>query len=274
MRERARKELARPAKLTLESLLELDQEARALGFVSERVEILLMLSQTYWRLGDEAEAERTAGECVETAEGHGDLMLLAQALNRLAATQLQNAPARAEENYRQALSIAEQIGDARTQARCHINLATIAARRNDWEAARHSYGRGIVLARGAGMPDLWGTSALNLGVGCYRTGDYDRARELLGEALALVAAVKNSEIQLRRSAYAGSRVARSTKHGKPTLTSRSALIDAQTGFRAESSSRHSEWHCSLPMVGRKKPSRGTKRPWSPPSRLISIRPRG
>jgi tetratricopeptide (TPR) repeat protein len=164
--------------------------------VSEHIEILLMLSQTYGRLGDEAEAERSASECVETAKEHGDLMLLAQAVNRLAATQLQNAPARAEDNYHQALSIAEQIGDARTQARCHINLAGIAARRNDWETARHSYGRGIALARGAGMPDLWGTSALNLGVGCYRTGDYDRARELLGEALALVAAVKNSEIQL------------------------------------------------------------------------------
>jgi len=196
MRERAGKELARPAKLTLESLLQLDREARALGFVSERIEILLMLSQTYGRLGDEAEAERAASECVETAKAHGDLMLLAQAVVRLAATVLQNAPTRAEENYRQALSIAEQIGDARTQARCHINLATIAARRNDWETARHSYGTGIALARGAGMPDLWGTSALNLGVGCYRTGDYDRARELLGEALALVAAVKNSEIQL------------------------------------------------------------------------------
>src|SRR5256885_2269770 len=46
------------------------------------------------------------------------------------------------------------------------------------------------------MPDLWGSAALNLGVSYHRSGDYERARELLGEALALVAAVKNSEIQL------------------------------------------------------------------------------
>ena len=196
MRERARKELARPAKLTLESLLQLDEEARSLGFVSEGIEILMMLSQTYARLGDEAEAERTANECVETAQGHGDPMLLAQALNRLAATLQQNEPAKAEQIYRQALSIAEQIGDARGQARCHNNLGNIAARRNDWQEARTSYGTAISLARAAGMPDLWGIAALNLGVGCYRTGDYDRARDLLGEALALVAAVKNSEIQL------------------------------------------------------------------------------
>lgn len=196
MRERARKELAHPAKLTLESLLQLDMEARALGFVSERIEILMMLSQTYGRLGDEAEAERTAVECVETAEGHGDLMLVAQALNRLAATLQQEEPDRAEQIYRQALSIAEQIGDARGQARCHNNLGNIAARRNAWQEARNSYGTAIALARAAGMPDLWGIAALNLGVSYHRSGDYERARELLGEALALVAAVKNSEIQL------------------------------------------------------------------------------
>jgi tetratricopeptide (TPR) repeat protein len=46
------------------------------------------------------------------------------------------------------------------------------------------------------MPDLWGGAASNLGVSYLRSGHYDRARELLGEALALVAAVKNSEIQL------------------------------------------------------------------------------
>jgi tetratricopeptide (TPR) repeat protein len=46
------------------------------------------------------------------------------------------------------------------------------------------------------MPDLWGIAASNLGVSYHRRGEYDRARELLGEALALVAAVKNSEIQL------------------------------------------------------------------------------
>ena len=196
MRERARKELAHPAKLTLESLLQLNEEALTLGFVSERIEILMMLSQTYGRLGDTAETERTANECVETAEGHGDLNLLAQALNRLAATLQQDHPERAEQIYRQALSLAERIGDARGQARCHNNLGNIAARRNAWQEARGSYGTAIALARAAGMPDLWGIAALNLGVSYHRSGDYERARELLGEALALVAAVKNSEIQL------------------------------------------------------------------------------
>ena len=196
MRERARKELAHPAKLTLESLLQLDEEAKALGFVSERIEIMMMLSQTYGRLGDPSAAERTANECVETAEHHGDLMLLTQALNRLAVTLEMDDPDQAERIYSRTLEIAQRTSDAAAQARCHNNLGNIAARRNDWQKARHSYGTAIALARGAGMPDLWGIAALNLGVSYHRSGDYERARELLGEALALVAAVKNSEIQL------------------------------------------------------------------------------
>jgi tetratricopeptide (TPR) repeat protein len=196
MRERARKELAHPAKLTLESLLQLDEEAKSLGFVSERIEILMMLSQTYGRLGDPRAAERTANECVETAEEHGDLMLLTQALNRLAVTLQMDNPDAAAQIYRRTLEIAQRTGDAAAQARCHNNLGNIAATRNDWQKARQSYGTAIALARGAGMPDLWGIAALNLGVSYHRSGDYERARELLGEALALVAAVKNSEIQL------------------------------------------------------------------------------
>jgi tetratricopeptide (TPR) repeat protein len=94
------------------------------------------------------------------------------------------------------LEIFTAIGDARGQARCHNNLGNIAAWKNAWLSAHQSYDTAISLARSAGMPDLWGTAASNLGVSYLRLGDNERARELLGEALALVAAVKNSEIQL------------------------------------------------------------------------------
>ena len=196
MRERARKELGRPPNLSLESLLQLEQEARSLGFVSERIEIMMMLSQTYGRLGDLVAAERTAKECVETAERHGDLMLLTQALTRLAVTLQTDDPDRAAEIYLRTLDIGQQTGDAAVQARTHNNLGNIAIRRNDSQRARTSYRNAIALARGAGIPDIWGVAALNLGVSHLHSGEYDRARELLGEALALVAAVKNSEIQL------------------------------------------------------------------------------
>lgn len=195
MRERARKELGQPAKLTLDALLALDADARRFGLERERVDILLMLSQTYGRMGDIKEAVRIARTCVEKAEEISDQMLLAQALNRLASLHPEERE-EAEHNYRRALEIFQRLGDARGQARCHNNLANIALARNARQEARQSYSTAIALARSAGMPDLWGTAATNLGLTYHRSGDFERARELHGQALALLAAVKNSEIQL------------------------------------------------------------------------------
>ena len=196
LRERARKELGQPARLTLEALLALDAEANRLGFARERVEVLMLLSQTYGRLGERKQATKIATECVESAESINDQMLLAQALNRLAAALHEDEPEKADHIYRRALAIFQNIGDARGQARCYNNLGNGAAARGAWQEARQSYSTAITLARAAGMPDLWGTAATNLGLTYARSGDYERARELHGEALALVAAVKNSEIQL------------------------------------------------------------------------------
>jgi diguanylate cyclase (GGDEF)-like protein len=196
MRERARKELGQPARQTLEALLALDADAQRLGFARERVDILLMLSQTYGRLGELGEAVRIASVCAESAESIGDQMLLGQALNRLAAAREREEPEKAEAIYRRALEIFQRIEDVRGQARCHNNLGNMAAARNAWQEARHSYSTAIMLSRSAGMPDLWGTAAANLGLTYHRSGDFERARELQGQALALVAAVKNSEIQL------------------------------------------------------------------------------
>jgi tetratricopeptide (TPR) repeat protein len=53
-----------------------------------------------------------------------------------------------------------------------------------------------MLGRAIGAPDLSGLFTLNLGVICLKRGDFDRARELVGESLAQFAAVKNSERQL------------------------------------------------------------------------------
>ena len=196
MRERARKELGQPARATLEALLSLDVEAQGLGFGEERVEILMLLSQAYGRLGNPKEAEQIAVESVTVAEATQDPTLLARALNRLAVTVERAAPQHAEEIYRRALAIFEIAGDLRGQARCHNNLGNIAAARNAWQDARHSYESSIALARASGMPDLWGMAATNLGLTFHRSGDYERAREYHGQALALAAAVRNSEFQL------------------------------------------------------------------------------
>ena len=196
MRERARKELGQPARVLLDALLALDDEAQELGFPNERVPILMMLSQSYGRLGDSRAAERIASECVRLSEVVGDQSLIAESLTRLGATVEWEDPDRAREIYGRALRLFENVGDARGQTRCHNNLGNLALHRSNWDEARASYTTAISLARAAGMPDFWGAAAANLGVISHRSGDYDRARELFGEALGLFATVKNSELQL------------------------------------------------------------------------------
>ena len=64
------------------------------------------------------------------------------------------------------------------------------------DLAREFLTTAISLARAAGMPDVWGTAALNYGVMLQKLGDLDQARQLFREALSLFADVKNSELQL------------------------------------------------------------------------------
>jgi tetratricopeptide (TPR) repeat protein len=196
MRERARKELGQPARVTLDALRALDEEASTLGSDRERVEILTMLSQLYGRLGEPKEAERLAEDCVQMAERVGDASLIASALNRLAITVEHASPQRAREYFERALSIFQRLGDVRGQARCHNNLGIVAQLEMRPDYGRESLSMAMTLARAAGMPDLSGTAALNLGVINQKLGDYDRAKELFGDALALFAAVKNGELQL------------------------------------------------------------------------------
>jgi tetratricopeptide (TPR) repeat protein len=196
MRVVARKELGEHAKVTLDALKALDEEAERLGNFRERVEILTLISQTYGRVGESKEAERLATECVEMAEKLGDSSLLAGALNRLAITVEPESPQRARANYERALALYQQLGDARGQARCHSNLGIVAHIEARYEDARKSLTMAISLARAAGIPDQTGSASLNLGVMTMRLGDYDRARELFADAMAQFAAVKNSELQL------------------------------------------------------------------------------
>lgn len=195
IRERARRELGQPARIILEALRGLDEEAKALGSDRERVEILTMESQTYARLAEPQLAEQLAEECVRIAEHVGDTALRAAALNRLGITVRSRSPIKAREYFNSALELFQRLGDVRGQARCHNNLGVTHAEVHA-DQGRDSLAMAMSLARSAGMPDLAGTAALNLGVLMQKGGDHDRARELYDEAMSLFAAVKNSELQL------------------------------------------------------------------------------
>ncbi|HUR19322.1 MAG TPA: hypothetical protein VMZ90_00850, partial [Vicinamibacterales bacterium] len=196
MRVLARKELGEHAKVTLDSLKELDEEAKALGSLRERAEIITLLSQVHGRIGENKKSEELAAECVALAEQLGDDALLAGALNRLAITVEPDSPLRARTFYERALDLYQRIGDVRGQARCHSNLGIAMHMEAMYDEAKKHLAIAISLARAAGMADLSGTASMNLGVMTQQMGDRERARELFSDALGLFAAVKNSELQL------------------------------------------------------------------------------
>ncbi len=201
IRERARRELGQPARVTLDALLALDEEAKAEGFEAERVSILMMISQTYSRIGDPEAEQRIAEECVRMAEGLNDPTLLGEALVRLGRAVQRNpsrdqSPERVRALYRRALELFRLTGDVRSQAGTLNNLGIVAQQESRWEEGREALSSCIALARSAGAPDVWASGALDLGVMTQMLGDYDRARELFGEALAQWAAIKSTHGQL------------------------------------------------------------------------------
>ena len=195
-RVRVRMQRGHAARDTLDALFELEREARAVDADAERAAILLLISQTHWRLGDLHSAQRVAAECVEIAEQGEDAMLIADSCNRLAVTiQLENAT-RARELFTKSLDIATAAGDAFRRVRVLNNIGVLELISNNWEEARRMLTLAAEQARTARLLDHWGRAELNLGVLAGRMGDHDGAARSLAEALRLTSMVQNSEEQL------------------------------------------------------------------------------
>jgi GGDEF domain-containing protein/tetratricopeptide (TPR) repeat protein len=181
---------------TLNALLELEREAREANAAPERAAILLLMSQTHWRLGDPLASQRVAEESLAIAESVGDQLLIADACIRCAVTVQFTEPARAGALHHRALQISTDLGEIVRRVRCLINLGALELMENNWDRAREALQSAADEARTAGLTEMWGSAALNLGVNAARIGDYDTAAEQLGQALQLCAAVQNSQLQL------------------------------------------------------------------------------
>jgi GGDEF domain-containing protein/tetratricopeptide (TPR) repeat protein len=181
---------------TLNALLELEREAREANAAPERAAILLLISQTHWRLGDPLASQQVAVESLAIAESVGDQLLIADACIRCAVTVQFTDPARARALHHRALQISTDLGEILRRVRCLINLGVLELIENNWSEARDALQSAADEARTAGLTEMWGSAALNLGVNAARIGDYDTAAEQLGQALQLCAAVQNSQLQL------------------------------------------------------------------------------
>ena len=196
MRVRVRMQRGQAASDTLEMLFALEHEAREAEADTERAAILLLISQTHWRLGDLRAAQRVAAECVEIAERGTDSFLIADSCNRLAVTiQLEDAP-RARELFNRSLEIATAAGDAFRRVRVLNNIGVLELISNNWDEARRMLTLASDQARTARLVDHWGRAELNLGVLAGRMGDHEGAARSLAEALRLTSMVQNSEEQL------------------------------------------------------------------------------
>lgn len=181
---------------TLAGLNTLEEEAREVNAYPERAAILLLISQTHWRLGDPLAAKRVAEECVLIAEHADDAALFSDSCNRLAITiQLEDAP-QARALFNRSLSLATDIGDTMRRARSLNNLGILELIESNWDEAKKVLRAAVEESRTAGLTEWWGRAALNSGVLAARVGEYDAAVEQLGEALQLCANVQNSELQL------------------------------------------------------------------------------
>jgi tetratricopeptide (TPR) repeat protein len=196
MRERARMAQGQPARVTLEALAKLDEQALNLGDERERVGLLMMASQAYSRLGDQRRAASMANDSVTAAQQLGDNALLADAYTRLGLAVVAESPAEGHQSFEIALRLFDELGDVRGQARGYNHLGIAALFEARLDDAQHAFSRAIAVGRAAGVADVWGLASQNLGVLLQKRGEYDRARELFGDALALFAAVKHSEYQV------------------------------------------------------------------------------
>jgi tetratricopeptide (TPR) repeat protein/GGDEF domain-containing protein len=181
---------------TLAALLPLEAEARRVNAEPECAAILLLISQTHWRLGDPTASRRVAEESLEIAERVGDRLLIADACIRCAITVQFTDFERARKLHHRALQISTELGEVLRRVRCLINLGALELMENNWEEARAALQSAADEARTAGLTEMWGNAALNLGVTAARIGEYDTAAEQLGQALQLCAAVQNSQLQL------------------------------------------------------------------------------
>jgi tetratricopeptide (TPR) repeat protein len=196
MRTLVRMRRGQGARETLSSLFALVDEATLVGADAERASILLMSSQMLGRLGDPAEAQRVAEECLEIAERCADPLLLSDSCNRLGACLLLSDGARARTLFARALRLVVPLDDVVRRVTLLHDIGLLELTSSRWDDARRSLKEAIEYARAAGLIALWARASLNLGVLAIRSGQYHDAGAPLDEALRLSAEAQHTELQL------------------------------------------------------------------------------
>jgi diguanylate cyclase (GGDEF)-like protein/putative nucleotidyltransferase with HDIG domain len=185
-----------PAAEVCASCEQLHEAALAADDQAESVALLLMLSQLHGRLGNDAEAERTASTAVTMARSLDDTALLADAIMRKGSAVLTTAPADTVRHYRQALDLFTQRQDRRGQLRCQINIGVACDRAGNHPAAELAYASALEIGREVKAADLMALASMNLGVLLMKLGRFDEASLRLEETLRSASAAQHEPHRL------------------------------------------------------------------------------
>ena len=142
---------------TAEALPLLEQaveQAVAMGFMLEYALQVTWLSEAYLLAGRLDEAYTQAQHALEFSRAHKERGHEAYALRLLGELHMRREPPEvepAEAHYRQALTLAEELGMRPLQAHCHLGLGTLYTRTGQQEQARAELSTAIALYRAMEM---------------------------------------------------------------------------------------------------------------------------
>jgi class 3 adenylate cyclase/tetratricopeptide (TPR) repeat protein len=145
---------------------------------------LVQLGIAYQMLGDVDLSMTYLQQAQELAEGRGDRLMVARALNTMAVAWwlYRGELDKALEGFQQVLQIRREAGAKDREAECLANIANVQFRRGDFEAALETGEAALRVGRAAGWQ--YGISYVQLDqadIYCY-LGDYDAGRRLIQEA--------------------------------------------------------------------------------------------
>ena len=181
---------------TLQGLLALLAEARALKTTREEVLLLTMISDFHARQGDWTSAQQLAREARDAAAPLDDVELRSDTTIRLGTALLDTAPADALAYFRDAAVMYAAVGNRFGQTRCLVNSGIAHQRLGAAVDAELSYREALAMAESAHIIDLTGLASLNLGVLLTRSGRYEAADEQYHSAMRCFKKVKNEPRRL------------------------------------------------------------------------------
>ena len=195
-----------------------------------------IFGRVFGRIGDSKKARENLERSVELAResGRGEtiraLLALGDHLEISDADYLG-----AGEAYREALGIAEELGDLPAQLDLHSALATLAFYRADWDELRRYLDLSAELAEGEGLAGKLAVPQALRGVMSWREGDWDTAERQFARAAEMAAQVGWSEISfLALFGLATARRERGDYGGAETALAQALDVCERAGLIAQS----------------------------------------